>query len=164
MLFGVDCILLGIFVIFIPMNFKENYKKTFFFGIASALFVCFYLNTIFYKAIISYKGEITAAKYVNLKPLSTFHVYSFKAGNNIFQFYCSTPVDLIPIEKFNDFKPKEISLFYADQQSLNYLNQTHADFRIIKSFINYPQENILPAFMKKSSRHTVLDHVYLIAK
>ncbi|WP_259070047.1 ArnT family glycosyltransferase [Mucilaginibacter sp. X4EP1] len=164
MFFGVDCILLGIFVIFIPINFKESYKKTFFFSIAAALFVCFYLNTIFYKVIIPYKGEITAARYANLKPLSSFHIYSFKAGNNIFQFYCNSPVDMVPIEKFNSFNPKGISLFYADQQSLDYLNQTHADFRVVKSFINYPQENILPAFINKSSRHTVLNQVYLIAK
>jgi 4-amino-4-deoxy-L-arabinose transferase-like glycosyltransferase len=162
--FGADCILLGIFVIFIPMNFKEAYKKTFFFNIAAALFVCFYLNTIFYRVIIPYKGEIAAAEYTNLKPLSNFPVYSLKAGNNIFQFYCKQSVDLLPLDQFKKFTPKVASLFYADQQSVNYLSQNHIPFRIIKSFIDYPQENILPAFINKSTRYKVLDHVYLIAK
>ncbi|TWJ01531.1 4-amino-4-deoxy-L-arabinose transferase-like glycosyltransferase [Mucilaginibacter frigoritolerans] len=162
--FGADCILLGIFVIFIPINFKEAYKKTFFFSIASALFVCFYLNAIIYRVIIPYKGEITAAEYANLKPLSNFPVYSLKAGNNIFQFYCNKSVDLIPLDQFNKFTPKEASLFYADQQSVNYLTQIHTPFRIVRSFIDYPQENILPAFINKSTRYKVLDHVYLITK
>ncbi len=162
--FGADCILLGIFIILIPMFFKEMYRKTFFFNFASALFVGFYLNTIFYRAIIPYKGEITAANYINQQPFSNVHIYSVKAGNNIFQFYCNKSVDLVPVEQFDNFKPAGVSVFYVDQRSMNYLLQTHASFRIIKTFVNYPQENILPAFINKNLRHTVLDHVYFITK
>lgn len=163
-LFAVDCVFLGILIFVITAKINEAYKKVFFFNCAAALFVGFYLNTVFYNEIIPYKGEITAAQYINQKPFDNFHIYSLKAGNNIFQFYCKRPVDLIPPELFNKFKPDGISVFYADRQSVNYLAQTHAGFRIVRSFIDYPQENILPAFINKTTRHKVLDSVYIITR
>jgi len=47
---------------------------------------------------------------------------------------------------------------------MDYLLQRHATFRVLKSFVNYPQENILPAFINKNTRYKVLDSVYLIGK
>jgi 4-amino-4-deoxy-L-arabinose transferase-like glycosyltransferase len=162
--FGADCILTGIFMIIVFVKIKEGHKKVFFLNCAAALFVGFYLNTVFYSVLVPYKGEITAAEYINQKPFDGFQIYSLKAGNNIFQFYCKRPVNLIPIEQFNSFKPKGIPVFYVNQLSMDYLNQTHASYRIVRSFINYPQENILPAFINEASRFKVLDHVYLITK
>ncbi len=162
--FLADCILTGIFIIIVFVKIKEAHKRVFFFNCAAALFVGFYLNTVFYSVLVPYKGEITAAEYINQRPFDGFQIYSVKAGNNIFQFYCKRPVDLIPIEQFNNFKPKNIPVFYVNQQSMDYLNQMHANYRIVRSFINYPQENILPAFINEASRFKVLDHVYLITK
>jgi 4-amino-4-deoxy-L-arabinose transferase-like glycosyltransferase len=162
--FAADCVFLGISIILIPIKITEMQKKAFFFNCIAALFVGFYLNTVLYEEIVPYKGEISAAEYINQKPFSSFHIYSLKAENNIFQFYCNRPVDIVPIEQFNNFKQKGISVFYVSQQSMNYLTQTHADFKVVRSFINYPQENILPGFINKATRHKVLDHVYLITK
>jgi hypothetical protein len=39
-----------------------------------------------------------------------------------------------------------------------------AKFTILKSFTNYPQENIMPRFINKATRHDVLNHVYLITR
>ena len=162
--FGVDCVLFGLIIFFIPTLTKDAHKKAFFLNCAAALFSGFYLNTIFYNDIVPYKGQITAAKYINQPPFDYVHIYTLKAENNIFQFYCKRPVDLVPIEQFNSFKPNSISVFYVSQRSMDYLVQTHADFRVVKSFINYPQENILPEFINKETRYKVLDHVYLITK
>jgi len=162
--FGVDCILFGIVIFMVPVRAKEAHKKVFFFNCAAALFVGFYLNTVFYNVIVPYKGEISAANYINQKPLDSFPVYSLKAGNNIFQFYCNRPVDVVPIEEFNSFKSDKASIFYVNQSSMDYLIQNKAEFTVLRSFINYPQENIMPRFIKKATRHEVLDHVYLITK
>lgn len=160
--FGADCILLGVLVIFIPMYFKEIHQKSLFFAFAAALFVGVYLNTIFYRAIIPYKGEIAATAYINQSPLSHFPVYSLKAGNNIFQFYCNRPVGLVSVSDFQNFRYSVPALFYVDQQTFNELVASHASFKVMRSFLNYPQENILPAFINKNTRYKVLDHVYII--
>jgi hypothetical protein len=148
----------------IPATIKEAHKKAFFLTATSALFVGFYLNTVFYNQNLPYNGQIAAAEYINLKPFNSFKIYTVKPENNIFQFYCRNNVQLAPIETFNSFKSPGIPVFYVNQASFNYLKQTHASFKIIRSFLNYPQENILEKFIDKTTRSSVLDHVYLITK
>eukprot|EP01037_Dinobryon_pediforme_P008389 gene8389-8476_t len=100
--FGADCILLGILVIFIPMYFKELHQKSLFFAFAAALFAGVYLNTIFYRAIIPYKGEISATAYINQSPLSHFpdnyeiQVYGSEtvdAGHTMFELHSNFTFD-----------------------------------------------------------------------
>jgi 4-amino-4-deoxy-L-arabinose transferase-like glycosyltransferase len=159
-----DCMLFGVIILLILLKIKTAHTRPFFLNCAAALFAGFYLNTVLYNEITPYVGQIAAAEYINQKPFDRFRLYTLTAGNNIYQFYCKRPVELAPIDGFNSFKSTDIPVFYANQQSLNYLKQTHADFKIIKSFINYPQENILPAFINKDTRYKVLDHVYLLTK
>jgi hypothetical protein len=47
---------------------------------------------------------------------------------------------------------------------MDYLNQNHVPYKLVKSFIDYPQENILPKFVYKPSRPNTLSHVYLVTK
>jgi 4-amino-4-deoxy-L-arabinose transferase-like glycosyltransferase len=162
--FAADLILFGIVVFLISIRVKEAYKRIFFFSCAASLFAGFYLNTVFYNEILPYRGEITAAEYINQKPFDGFRIYSLKFENNIFQFYCKKPVGFVPIDQFNTFIPQQASVFYVNQRSMDYLVQTHAEFKVMHSFINYPQENILPGFINKANRPAVLDHVYLITK
>jgi 4-amino-4-deoxy-L-arabinose transferase-like glycosyltransferase len=162
--FAIDCALFGIIIFVILLKIKAAHIRAFFLNCTAALFAGFYLNTVLYNEITPYIGQIAAAEYINQKPFDNFHLYTLTAGNNIYQFYCKRPVDLAPIDKFNSFKSAGIPVFYASQQSVDHLKQCHANFKVIKAFINYPQENILPAFINKPTRYKVLDHVYLITK
>jgi 4-amino-4-deoxy-L-arabinose transferase-like glycosyltransferase len=162
--FAVDCILFGLVIFFITTEVEQSYKKVFMLNCAAAIFVNLYLNTVFYNQIIVDKGEITAAEYVNQKQFDNYHLYSLRTANNIFQFYCKRPVDFIPLEQFNTFKPADSSAFYMNQESMDYLLKTHAAFKLIKTFTEYPQENILPDFIDRNTRYKVLGLVYLITK
>jgi len=55
-------------------------------------------------------------------------------------------------------------LFYADQESIDYLNQHGIRFMVVNTFWDYPQENILPAFINASTRQSTLQKAYLIRK
>jgi hypothetical protein len=158
----IDGVLFVVITFIMLPRIKEAHKKVFFLCCFAALFAGFYLNTVFYNELVPYKGQIKAAEYISQKPFDKFHVYVLNVENNIFQFYCKREVDLVPIENFNSFKSGGVSIFYVNQESMDYLVQNHAGFKIIKSFINYPKENILPAFINKEMRHKVLDHVYII--
>jgi len=131
---------------------------------AVALFVNFYLDTVFYQVITQYKGQISAAEYVNQPQLSKYHLYTLKAENNIFQFYTKRPIDLLPLEQFANYKPTDSALFFVSQPSMDYLEQNHVQFKVVKSFVDYPQENILPKFVNSMSRYSTLRHVYLITR
>jgi 4-amino-4-deoxy-L-arabinose transferase-like glycosyltransferase len=160
--FIIDGVILMILVLLIVVLVVDNSKKAFLLNCAAALFAGLYVNCVFYNEVSQYNGQIAAARYINQKPFDRFAVYSIKDGNNIFQFYSKKPVNLIDRTRLANLKTKEIAVFYVDEGLMDYLLTTHAKVKVIKSFVNYPQENILPNFIWKANRYKVLDHVYLI--
>jgi len=138
--------------------------KAFLLACAVILFANFYLNTVFYKLIINYRGQIKAADYVNQPAFDNYHFYTLRTENNVYQFYSKHSIDYIPLDSFKTFKPIEPSAFYVNKKSIDSLNILHADYRVIKAFENYPQENILPGFINKETRVSTLDSVYLVTK
>lgn len=162
--FAIDCIVLGLIIFFITTEVKQGYKKVFMLNCAVALFVNFYLNTVFYNQLIQYKGQIAAANFINQNQFNSYQVYSLRTENNIFQFYCNRPVNFIPLEQFNNFKPAGNTAFYVSQPSMDLLLKSNTSFKILSFFTDYPQENILPAFINKKSRYKTLGKVYLITK
>jgi 4-amino-4-deoxy-L-arabinose transferase-like glycosyltransferase len=159
-----DVIVFGVVIFFISRKVNIANEKVFMINCVVALFVNFYLNTVFYPTLTNYKGQFTAAEYINQPQFSKYHIYSLRAENNIFQFYTNRPIDLLPLEQFQNFHSTDSAVFFASQPSMDQLVQEHAQFKILKSFVDYPQENILPAFVNAKSRATTLRHVYLITK
>jgi hypothetical protein len=164
LLFIIDCMLFALLIILIVAKTTNMGQRVFFLNCAAVLFVGCYLNTVFYKTIKPYKGEIAAAAYINQQPLGHFPVYTLKSENNVFQFYCNRPVDLVSIDQFNTFKFNTPPLIFVTQASVDYLKSVHANFRVLKSFINYPQENMLPKFINKATRNGTLNQVYIITR
>ena len=162
--FMIDCAVLaaGLFIL-LPI-IKKPHLRAFFLACIAVLFANFYLNTVFYSIMTDYNGQIKAARYVNSDSFNGYHLYSLRFENNIFQFYSKRPIDYISLDSFKNFTPPPSSIFYARKLSIDILNQQHVPFKILSSFPNYPQENILPKFVNANTRETVLDSVYLITK
>lgn len=162
--FMIDCAVLatGLFIL-LPI-IKKPHLRAFFLACIAVLFANFYLNTVFYSIMTDYNGQIKAAKYVNSDSFNDYHLYSLRFENNIFQFYSKKPINYIPLDSFKNFTAPAHSIFYARKLSIDILNQQHVPFKILSSFPNYPQENILPKFVNTNTRETVLDSVYLITK
>jgi 4-amino-4-deoxy-L-arabinose transferase-like glycosyltransferase len=164
LLFLVDCMLFGAAALFIALKVKTWSYKTFMLTCCAVLFANFYLNTVVFKTIASYNGQVGAAKYINQPQFKDARVYSLRPSNNVFQFYSNKPVNYIPMEDFGKFNPLGNAIFFVSQSTVDYLTQSHHNFKIIASFIDYPQENILPKFINSATRSTVLSKVYLISK
>jgi len=162
--FMIDCAILAAGLFIIVPRIKKPHLRVFFMACIAVLFANFYLNTVFYNIMADYNGQIKAANYVNTDSFNGYHVYSLKFENNIFQFYSKRHIDYIPLDSFKNFTPPPHSVFYARKLSVDVLNQQHTPFKILSSFPNYPQENILPKFVDAATRETVLDSVYLITK
>ena len=159
-----DILLSGITACLVFIKVKGLQKKVFFLSCLSALFAGFYVNTVLYREIIPYKGQKTAAGYINQKQFSGFGLYVLTAENNIFQFYCSRPVGLVPIERFNTFNSGSKAVFFVNRQSMEQLVKNHARFNIMRTFANYPQENISIDFINQKTRLKRLSEVYLITR
>ncbi|MGY3211199.1 ArnT family glycosyltransferase [Mucilaginibacter sp. HD30] len=164
LLFIIGCILFFALISFINNRVKEEViKQVFFIAISAALFANFYIITNLYPLLAAYNGQIAAAKYVNQSKFKDYSIYSLKQQNNVFQFACDRPVGYLPLDRLRG-PVSANAVFYANQQSVDYLRQQNIPFNIVASFTNYPQERILPAFINKEKRNTVLDKVYLISK
>ncbi len=164
LLFYLDYLLFFGLILLIVTQIKLTPQRIFLLNCTVALFVNFYLNTVLYKEVANYNGQIRAAKYINQKHPADAPVYSVKMQNNVFQFYCDKPVGYISLEKVGASTTPANALIYVNQVSLDYLAKNHIDFKIVKSFINYPQEQVLPDFINRINRGKVLDKVYLIKK
>jgi hypothetical protein len=160
----IDIISFAMLVIFIFTKSERGYKRIFMLNCAAALFVTLYLDTVFFPELGTYKGEITAAEYINQKQFDSYKIYTLRMSNNSFQFYCNRPVDFVSLNQFGDVKITGNAAFYLSQSSMDTLLKAKAKFTIIKSFTDYPQENILPAFINKNTRASTLANVYLITK
>lgn len=163
--FVVDCLIFGAIALLITLKVKARSYKTFMLTCCSVLFANFYLNTVLFKTIASYNGQVSAAKFINQSQFKDARVYSLRPSNNIFQFYSNKPVGYIPMEDFGKFNLiTGKAIFFVSQPTVDYLTQNHQDFKVIASFTDYPQENILPRFVNHATRNTVLAKVYLISK
>lgn len=162
--FVIACIGFFILISTIKRRIKDALKVNVFITAASALFANFYIATNLYPALIAYNGQVAAAKYVNQPQFKNYNIYSLKQQNNVFQFGCDKPVGYIPLEKFGALLSGSNIVCYANQQSVDHLRQQNISFKVMASFTNYPQERILPAFVNKKKRNTVLDKVYIITK
>ena len=162
--FIIGCIAFLGLIMLIYFTVSNVLSKTFMLTVSAALFLGFYLNLFFFKEVAKYNGQMAAANYANLKPFEGFNIYSLNAENNMFQFYCHQPVQILSVNDFKNAKTYSNSIIYVNQRSLNALKEQDVHFKIIRSFLNYPQENILLKFINKATREQVFDHVYLIYK
>ncbi|MBS1529164.1 MAG: glycosyltransferase family 39 protein, partial [Bacteroidetes bacterium] len=91
-------------LVFFTMTVVVIFRRTGMPNIRAFLLVCavmlfanFYLNTVFYKLVISYRGQIKAADFTNESPFEGYHFYTLRTENNSFQFYSKHPIDYVPL-------------------------------------------------------------------
>lgn len=138
-------------------------KKTSGFGFyfllscCATLFVNFYLNTIFYPLLTSYKADVQAPIYVNQK-LPEKPIFVMDSLNNAFQFYCKQPVQLLSKADLGQTTSK---IIYTDETTLKELQQKHP-IEILKAIDNYPNEIIYKQFIWYKTRGQALDKYYII--
>ncbi|HZY37853.1 MAG TPA: glycosyltransferase family 39 protein [Mucilaginibacter sp.] len=159
-----DVLLFGLAAALVVIKIGEMPHRIFLLSCIAVLFAGFYVNTVFVSEMVPYKGQIAAAEYINQEEFYNTRVYALNAENNLFQFYCTRPVDLVPIEEFSSFVPADPSVFYVNQQTMDDLVQRQLKFKIVRVFVDYPKENVLPAFINKNTRLQTLGRVYLISK
>lgn len=164
LLFMLAIALFGLIAVAITIKVKETAYKIFMLTCCSVLFANFYLNTVFFPLVASYNAQIPAARYASQQQFANAKLYTLRMSNNSFQFYSNKPVEFVPLEGFKDFKPTGKALFFASQASVDYFTSAHTNFKIIKAFIDYPQENVLPKFINSDTRSQVLSKAYLISK
>ncbi|MGI4749712.1 MAG: glycosyltransferase family 39 protein [Janthinobacterium lividum] len=151
-------------IVFFLLSFYL-YKKTssfslvFLLSCCTLIFVNFYLNSIFYPLLTTYKADVSAPKYIN-QNLQQKPVFVLDSLNNAFQFYTNQTVQRVSKTDLKQ-QASPAKIIYIDEISLKNLRQKH-DFKILKAFENYPEEKILKNFIWYKKRPETLDKRYLI--
>lgn len=149
------------FVILAFWLYKRTSVFTFLFLLSccATLFVNFYLNTIFYPLLATYKADTQAPLYIN-QNFPNQPVYVIRSLSNPFQFYCKEPVQLLSkADLANPTSAKRI--IYTDEATVKDL-QKKRPVEVLKVIDNYPNENILKDFIWYKKRLQTLDKYYII--
>ncbi|MEX8546021.1 MAG: ArnT family glycosyltransferase, partial [Mucilaginibacter sp.] len=146
-LFWVEVFCFGILVFYLN---KKTSGFTFYFLLSccATFFINFYLNTVFYPLLTSYKADCEAPVYVNQK-LPGKPIFVMDSLNNAFQFYCKQPVQLLP--KKDSAQTSTLKIIYVDEATLKNLQKKHP-IEILKVVKNYPNEIIYKQFIWYKTR------------
>lgn len=157
-------IVLGALIYFVNTASVNNTQKALLSACAAVLFANAYLNFNVYPVVSAYNGQNAAAKYLNQPQFDSYPVYSLSLVNNVLQFQYKKPLHYLSAADLKAFPSGKPMLCYASQWWVDHLRQQNIPFKILASFVDYPQEQILPAFINKATRPTVLSKVYVITK
>jgi 4-amino-4-deoxy-L-arabinose transferase-like glycosyltransferase len=115
-----------------------------------------WLIAVAYPTLISYKGDVSAAEYLNKyypgQPVSAAFT------SNGFNFYLDAPVKT----QSTDELLKTTNPIFTNQEVLNTLLARGARIDVIRQFNEYPKENLVLPFIIKGQRASVLKSYYII--
>lgn len=136
------------------------YQPVFLFTCAVSILVNTYLVTVAYPTIVAYRGDLSAAEYLN----QNYPQQKVSAAvlSNTFDFYYkgeATYTNVDAILKTDSLKNR---IIVADEKAVTELKGKGIDYTVVKSFQDFPHENLSLPFIIKKKRATTLAQFYLI--
>ncbi|GGB13465.1 ArnT family glycosyltransferase [Mucilaginibacter rubeus] len=146
--------------IYIYKKPTQIYQPVFLFTCAVSVLVNAYLVTVAYPIIVDYRGDLSAAEYLNQN--YPRQKVSAAVLSNTFDFYYkgeATYSNVYDILKTDSLKSR---IIVADEKAVAELKNKGIAYTIIKAFQDFPHENLSLPFIIKKKRSTTLDQFYLI--
>ncbi|WP_162996554.1 ArnT family glycosyltransferase [Mucilaginibacter celer] len=149
-----------ILTVYIVKQKETSWQPLFLFTCAVAIFVNAYLITVAYPVIVSYRGDISAAEYLNQNYPN--QKVSAAVLSNTFDFYYKGAVTYTDIDYILKTDSLKKQIIVADEKTVAGLKEKGIAYTTIKAFEDYPKENLSLPFIIKRKRPGTLDHFYLI--
>ncbi|MEO6520699.1 MAG: glycosyltransferase family 39 protein [Mucilaginibacter sp.] len=140
---------------------KRVVRKVFLLTCGVAIFVNAYLIVEIYRVLLFYKGDVNAAHYINKNVNADKKVIASFEVPDAFEFYTNRPVSFVNIDSVIAKKNKNEVVLVEDTLLKN-LFKNNIPFKLLKSFDNYPNENLTKQFLLKDERNKTLNHYFLI--
>lgn len=146
--------------IYIYKKSTQVCQPIFLFTCAVSILVNAYLATVAYPTIVNYRGDLSAAEYLN----QNYPQQKVSAAvlSNTFDFYYkgdATYTNIDVILKTDSLKSR---IIVADEKAIAELKGKGIDYTTIKTFEDFPHENLSLPFIIKKKRTATLDQFYLI--
>ena len=152
------CILLAGIAFYIYKNTASTLQALFLFTCCVSLWVNAYLMGVVYPTLLTFKGDLHAAEYINQHHPNEEVIAAFNVPN-AFEFYTHQPVTFMSIDEAAKHN-QALILINDDQKAA--LQNNNTPFQLIKAFNNYPNENMTLPFIIKAKRSTTLNHFFLV--
>lgn len=155
-------LLVGLLILSIYI-FKQKtniWQPIFLFTCAASVFANAYLVTVAYPIIVNYRGDLSAAEYLNQNYKD--QKVSAAVLSNTFDFYYKGEVTYSDIKTILKTDSLKKQIIVADEKAITELKGKGITYTIVKAFEDYPKENLSLPFIIKNKRPTTLDHFYLI--
>lgn len=146
--------------IYIYKKPAQIYQPAFLFTCAVSVLVNAYLVTVAYPTIVDYRGDLSAAEYLNQNYPQ--QKVSATVLSNTFDFYYkgqATYTNVDDILKTDSLKSR---IIVADEKAITELKGKGIVYNVVKSFQDFPHENLSLPFIIKKKRAATLDQFYLI--
>jgi 4-amino-4-deoxy-L-arabinose transferase-like glycosyltransferase len=152
------CILLIGITLYIYKNAASKQRALFLFTCCVGLWVNAYLMSVVYPTLLTFKGDLHAAEYINQHHPNDEVIAAFNVPN-AFEFYTHQPVTFMDMTEAT--KHANALILINDAQKAD-LQKNNTPFELIKAFDNYPNENMTLPFIMESKRPTTLNHFFLV--
>jgi hypothetical protein len=159
-LFIVLIVCFAILSIYIYKNPDAVYQPVFLFTCATAILVNTYLVTVAYPLIVKYRGDLSAAEYLNQN--YPREKVSAAVLSNTFDFYYKGQVNYTNVDEILKTDTLKSRMIVADERAVSELKAKGVSYNIIKAFQDFPHENLSLPFIIKKKRAATLEQFYLI--
>jgi hypothetical protein len=122
------------------------------------LWVNAYLMSVVYPTLLTFKGDLHAAEYINEHHPTDEVIAAFNVPN-AFEFYTHQPVTFMDMTEAAKHTNALILINDAQREELQ---KNNTPFELVKAFDNYPNENMTLPFIIKAKRMTTLNHFFLV--
>lgn len=136
------------------------YQPVFLFTCAVSVLVNAYLVTVAYPIIVDYRGDLSAAEYLNQN--YPREKVSAAVLSNTFDFYYKGEVTYSNVDDILKTDSLKSRIIVADEKAVTELKDKGIAYTTVKAFEDFPHENLSLPFIIKKKRNTTLDQFYLI--
>jgi 4-amino-4-deoxy-L-arabinose transferase-like glycosyltransferase len=147
-------------IIYIYKKPTQVYQSVFLFTCAVSILVNAYLVTVAYPTIVGYRGDLSAAEYLN----DNYPQQKVSAVvlSNTFDFYYKGQVTYTNLDAILKTDSLKSRIVVADEKAIAELRGKGIGYTTIKGFEDFPHENLSLPFIIKKKRASTLDQFYLI--
>ena len=124
-------------------------------------FINLELNTAFYPKLLTYQSPSEAAFYIRENKIDTDKIISYNVYGNSMSYYLDTIVPFY--SEIEDLKMmKDGTLVYTDEEGLRNLKKANLNFRVLRSFDDFPVTRVTFMFLSPGTREEVTSKRHLV--
>lgn len=146
--------------IYIYKKPTQVYQPIFLFTCVVSILVNAYLVSVAYPTIVDYRGDLSAAEYLNQNYPQ--QKVSATVLSNTFDFYYKGKATYTNVDAIVKNDTLKNQIIVADEKVIAELKAKGINYSTIKAFQDFPHENLSLPFIIKKKRAATLDHFYLI--